>query len=636
MKRSASPGTPSKGISWCILYKPANPEAIDHRLCLELGLLSESIKFKLHSQPYPDTGTKMQILASTHPLLEVKGLKIGFRSAQGHTLAVKGIRFGIGRGKTLGIVGESGSGKSVTALSVMGLLPSDAAEVTAESLRYTGPSGTPVQLDKLPAKALRALRGKDIAMIFQEPMTSLNPVMRCGRQVAEILHAHGTYSEAEAKARVLQLFQEVKLPRPEQIFTSWPHQLSGGQKQRVMIAMAMACNPSLLIADEPTTALDVTVQKTILALMKELQQKYDTSILFITHDLGLIRQMADEVLVMHNGNIVEQGPMEQVFSNPVHPYTRGLLACRPRMDSRPLRLPTVKDYLDSESNIQISRNQPVLITSENRQKAHEILYARQPLLRVENLCTWFPVKRDILGRPLSFVKAVDGVRFNVYPGETLGLVGESGSGKTTLGRSMIGLIPWHSGEVYYNDEALSRLNAQDWRLMRRRMQIIFQDPFSSLNPRLTAGEAIQEPMRIHKLYPDATIRKQKTLELMDRVGLADAHYQRYPHEFSGGQRQRIGIARALAVAPEFIVCDESVSALDVSVQAQVLNLLNELKEAFGLTYVFISHDLSVVRYMSDRIMVMKDGQIVEEGEADALCATPGEDYTRQLIDAIPF
>lgn len=578
----------------------------------------------------------MQILASTQPLLEVKGLKIGFRSAQGHTLAVKGIRFGIGRGKTLGIVGESGSGKSVTALSVMGLLPADAAEVTAESLQYTGPSGSPVQLDKLTAKALRALRGKDIAMIFQEPMTSLNPVMRCGRQVAEILHAHGSYSKAEVKARVLQLFQEVKLPRPEHIFTSWPHQLSGGQKQRVMIAMAMACNPSLLIADEPTTALDVTVQKAILALMKELQQKYDTSILFITHDLGLISQMADEVLVMHDGTIVEQGPMDQVFSNPVHPYTRGLLACRPRMDSRPLRLPTVKDYLDNESNIQISRNQPVLITSEDRQKAHEILYARQPLLRVENLCTWFPVKRDILGRPLSFVKAVDGVRFNVYPGETLGLVGESGSGKTTLGRSMIGLIPWHSGEVYYNDEALSRLNAQDWRLMRRRMQIIFQDPFSSLNPRLTAGEAIQEPMRIHKLYPDATIRKQKTLELMDRVGLADAHYHRYPHEFSGGQRQRIGLARALAVAPEFIVCDESVSALDVSVQAQVLNLLNELKEAFGLTYVFISHDLSVVRYMSDRIMVMKDGQIVEEGEADALCATPGEDYTRQLIDAIPF
>lgn len=603
---------------------------------LSMGLLSESIKFGLHSQPYPDTGTKMQILASTQPLLEVKGLKIGFRSAQGHTLAVKGIRFGIGRGKTLGIVGESGSGKSVTALSVMGLLPAHAAEVTAESLQYTGPSGSPVQLDKLTAKALRALRGKDIAMIFQEPMTSLNPVMRCGRQVAEILHAHGSYSKAEVKARVLQLFQEVKLPRPEHIFTSWPHQLSGGQKQRVMIAMAMACNPSLLIADEPTTALDVTVQKTILALMKELQQKYDTSILFITHDLGLIRQMADEVLVMHDGTIVEQGPMDQVFSNPVHPYTRGLLACRPRMDSRPLRLPTVKDYLDNESNIQISRNQPVLITSEDRQKAHEILYARQPLLRVENLCTWFPVKRDILGRPLSFVKAVDGVRFNVYPGETLGLVGESGSGKTTLGRSMIGLIPWHSGEVYYNDEALSRLNAQDWRLMRRRMQIIFQDPFSSLNPRLTAGEAIQEPMRIHKLYPDATIRKQKTLELMDRVGLADAHYHRYPHEFSGGQRQRIGIARALAVAPEFIVCDESVSALDVSVQAQVLNLLNELKEAFGLTYVFISHDLSVVRYMSDRIMVMKDGQIVEEGEADALCATPGEDYTRQLIDAIPF
>lgn len=603
---------------------------------LSMGLLSESIKFGLHSQPYPDTGTKMQILASTQPLLEVKGLKIGFRSAQGHTLAVKGIRFGIGRGKTLGIVGESGSGKSVTALSVMGLLPADAAEVTAESLQYTGPSGSPVQLDKLTAKALRALRGKDIAMIFQEPMTSLNPVMRCGRQVAEILHAHGSYSKAEVKARVLQLFQEVKLPRPEHIFTSWPHQLSGGQKQRVMIAMAMACNPSLLIADEPTTALDVTVQKTILALMKELQQKYDTSILFITHDLGLIRQMADEVLVMHDGTIVEQGPMDQVFSNPVHPYTRGLLACRPRMDSRPLRLPTVKDYLDNESNIQISRNQPVLITSEDRQKAHEILYARQPLLRVENLCTWFPVKRDILGRPLSFVKAVDGVRFNVYPGETLGLVGESGSGKTTLGRSMIGLIPWHSGEVYYNDEALSRLNAQDWRLMRRRMQIIFQDPFSSLNPRLTAGEAIQEPMRIHKLYPDATIRKQKTLELMDRVGLADAHYHRYPHEFSGGQRQRIGIARALGVAPEFIVCDESVSALDVSVQAQVLNLLNELKEAFGLTYVFISHDLSVVRYMSDRIMVMKDGQIVEEGEADALCATPEEDYTRQLIDAIPF
>lgn len=576
------------------------------------------------------------------PLLEIRNLVTEFSSDGKMLKAVNDVSFTINRGETVGIVGESGSGKSVTSLSVMRLIPNPPGKITGGEIIYHGKNG-PVDLLKLSDKEMRNLRGNEIAMIFQEPMTSLNPVFTCGNQVMEAIFLHQKVSKAEAKAKTIELFKEVQLPRPESIFDSYPHQLSGGQKQRVMIAMAMSCNPSVLIADEPTTALDVTVQKTILELMLKLQQQHDMSIMFITHDLGVIAELADKVVVMYKGKVVEQGSVKDIFSNPKHPYTKGLLACRPPLDRRLKTLPTVADFMTVAEDGTISEitnsikevTDAYVVSQEEREASHKELYARTPVLEVKNLCTYFPLNKDWLGKPKDYVKAVDDVSFNVFPGETLGLVGESGCGKTTLGRTILRLIEPTSGQAVFQGKDLAALSKNDLREIRKDIQIIFQDPYSSLNPRITVGQAIMEPMQVHGILGSDAERKDRVMELLTRVNMLDSHFYRYPHEFSGGQRQRICIARALALKPKFIICDESVSALDVSIQAQVLNLLNELKRDNQFTYIFISHDLSVVKFMSDRMVVMNKGKIEEMGDADAIYNNPQTEYTKKLIGAIP-
>jgi peptide/nickel transport system ATP-binding protein len=566
-------------------------------------------------------------------LLQLSNLTISFHSDAGNTTAVEDVTLEIAKGETLGIVGESGSGKSVTSLAVMQLLPSKGCSIDAGEIIYHQKDGNCIDLIKLNEGEMRNFRGKEIAMIFQEPMTSLNPVHRCGEQVAEAIMLHERLTHQQARERTLDLFKEVLLPRPEDIYKAYPHQLSGGQKQRVMIAMAISCKPSLLIADEPTTALDVTVQKTILALLKDLQQKHGMGIIFISHDLGVVAEIADKVAIMYKGKVVEQGNCSGVFRHPKHPYTQGLLACRPPLDKRLRTLPTVSDFVKGDIT-EISMKS-LEVSQRERSLFHKELYSQKPLLEVNNLQTHFQIKKGMFSRIKRVVKAVDEISFAVYPGETLGLVGESGSGKTTLGRSILRLIEPTSGKITFNGKEISGLSSREMRPMHRKLQIIFQDPYSSLNPRITAGLAIMEPMTVHKLHGNNKQRKEKTLELLQKVGLLPEHFHRYPHEFSGGQRQRICIARALATNPEFIICDESVSALDVSVQAQVLNLLNDLKREFGFTYIFISHDLSVVKFMSDRMMVMKDGKVLEEGEADEVYEHPKSEYTRALIGAIP-
>jgi len=572
---------------------------------------------------------------STKPsvVLCVEDLGISFRQDTGWQKAVQGVSFTLSAGESLGIVGESGSGKSVTSLSVMQLLPEGVSRRDSGSIVFMPGSTNERALHRMEEHMLRPLRGNRIAMIFQEPMTSLNPVMRCGRQVAESVRLHLGYDGRRAREYVLSLFREVSLPDPERIYRAYPHQLSGGQKQRVMIAMAVACRPDILIADEPTTALDVTVQKAILKLLKSLQAKYGMSLIFISHDLGVVAGIADRVLVMKDGQLVESGDVKTLFENPTHPYTRGLVACRPPLERRLRRLPVVADFTGPEG-----RGEHLLsesISKEERQQWHKELYSREPLLKVSGLSVHYPLPRSVFRRERKWFTAVDEVSFDVYPGETLGLVGESGCGKTTLGRAILRLTEPDSGSVVFEGEELTTLGQQALRRKRTSMQIIFQDPYSSLNPRITAGEAILEPMLVHGLADTRREGRGKVMELLERVGLPGEHYNRYPHQFSGGQRQRICIARALALNPRFIVCDESVSALDVSVQAQVLNLLNDLKRDFGFTYIFISHDLSVVKFMSDRMVVMKQGKIVESGEADSVYRNPSSGYTRELIEAIP-
>ncbi len=576
-------------------------------------------------------------------ILEVEGLVTRFRTEGGFLTAVKGISFELKKGETLAIVGESGSGKSVTALSLINLIPNPPGEIAEGSIRFQSPSNGWTDLAKLRSESLRRYRGKEISMIFQEPMTSLNPVFTCGFQVMEAILLHQKCDKATAKRLTIELFTQVKLPRPEAIFDAYPHEISGGQKQRVMIAMAISCNPSILIADEPTTALDVTVQKTILELLQELQQRYGMAILFITHDLGVVSEIADRVLVMYKGNIVESGPVADIFRNPQHPYTKGLLACRPRMDVRMKHLPVIADFMRETSEgkfeeIEGSVTQAISSASvspaeyQTRQKE---LQSQAPILEIRNLKTYFPQRRSFFGGVKTYVHAVDDVSLVVYPGETLGLVGESGCGKTTLGRSILRLVEPTSGEVFFQGTSITTMSASELRAVRKDMQIIFQDPYSSLNPRITVGNAILEPMRVHGLHGNDKARIEKTYELLRKVNLLPEHFGRYPHEFSGGQRQRACIARALAVEPKFIVCDESVSALDVSVQAQVLNLLIGLRQEFGFTYIFISHDLSVVKFMSDRMVVMNKGKIEEIGLADDIYAHPQQEYTRNLIQAIP-
>lgn len=576
-------------------------------------------------------------------LLEIKNLVTEFRTEDETVKAVNDISFSLNRGETIGIVGESGSGKSVTALSVMQLIPNPPGRITGGEIIYHSKSRGTVDLAKLSEKEMRGFRGNEIAMIFQEPMTSLNPVYTCGNQVMEAIMLHQKVSKQEAKTRTIELFKKVELPRPEDIFDTYPHQISGGQKQRVMIAMAMSCNPSILIADEPTTALDVTVQHTILDLMQDLQEQHDMGIMFITHDLGVIAELADKVVVMYKGKIVEQGSVWDIFSNPQHPYTKGLLACRPPLNKRLHWLPTVSDFMKTDdSGVMTESNRSVeevtsklIVTKEEREKQHTDLYSKEAILQVRNLKTYFPIKKGLFGKATNFVKAVDDVSFEVYPGETLGLVGESGCGKTTLGRTILRLVEPTSGEIIFKSRNITNVPQKDLREMRKHMQIIFQDPYSSLNPRITIGEAIMEPMKVHNIHDSDRQRKERVMELLKRVNMDHSLFYRYPHEFSGGQRQRICIARALSLNPQFIICDESVSALDVSIQAQVLNLLNELKKEFQFTYIFISHDLSVVKFMSDRMIVMNQGKIEEMGDADSIYNDPQTEYTRKLIGAIP-
>lgn len=714
-------------------------------------------------------------------ILEVKNLVTEFATEDGTVKAVDNISFDLKPGETIGIVGESGSGKSVTSLSIMRLIPSPPGKISGGQIMYDD-GDKKVDLLQLPENEMRRIRGNDIAMIFQEPMTSLNPVYTCGEQVAEAILQHYDYSDPATvgkvrrifrwvmlglgvlgmvftllcslhlfgvnipglpkpgwmgiavmgvsllvatllvylkynpnyipkkhrldvpylkhvwqvfmkralvftlsigsigaywiplpflwcflisavffasaivvykyvhtsrwhKAKVItkQLFEDTKLPNPERIFSAYPHQLSGGQKQRVMIAMAMSCNPSILVADEPTTALDVTVQKTILELMKSLQAKYHVGIIFITHDLGVVAELADKVLVMYKGKIVEEGEVKELFANPKHPYTKGLLACRPRLDIRLKKLPVVNDFMVNDANENIIESgyrvtdlvSKYKISTNERETQLRQLFARKPVLQVRNLCKWYPQGKNVLGKTTHWLKAVDDVSFDVYEGETLGLVGESGCGKTTLGRAIIRLIEPTSGQVFYDGKDLSKISTSQMRSLRKDLQIIFQDPYSSLNPRMTIGESIMEPMRVHGILKSENDRKNHVIELLERVNMKPGHFGRYPHEFSGGQRQRICIARSIALHPRFIICDESVSALDVSVQAQVLNLLNELKRDFNFTYIFISHDLSVVKFMSDRMLVMNAGKIEEMDIAEKIYDNPQKPYTRKLIEAIP-
>ena len=564
-------------------------------------------------------------------LLSIRNLKVAFKRESQWVEAVHGIDLDVMRGRTLGLVGESGSGKSVSSLAVMRLLNEKMSRIEADSIRVNGE-----EIKDFTESQMAEVRGKRISMIFQEPMTSLNPVYKCGFQVSEMILQHENVSKKAARERVVSLFKQVMLPRPEAIYNSYPHELSGGQKQRVMIAMAIACHPQLLIADEPTTALDVTVQLEILKLLRKLQAETGMGMVFITHDLGVVAEIADDVAVMHNGEILERGTVQEIMSHPQHPYTQGLLACRPPMDVRLKRLPIVKEFLDGQwqgGKTQILHD--LQITAEERQAHFKNLYSHEPLLKVEHLQTWYPLRKGVFGRVYDHVKAVDDASLDVYEGETLGLVGESGCGKTTLGRSILRLVEPTGGKVWFDGVEVTALKGQALRDFRRQAQIVFQDPYSSLNPRITIGEAIAEPMLVHGIEKDSGKRRAAVCELLEQVGLQPEHYDRYPHEFSGGQRQRICIARALAVSPKLVICDESVSALDVSVQAQVLNLLNRLKAERGLTYIFISHDLSVVRFMSDRVLVMYNGVPIETNEADALFEHPLQSYTKKLIDALP-
>ena len=571
-------------------------------------------------------------------LLKVNDLRISFCRDSEWTEAVHGVDFEVFEGKTLGVVGESGSGKSVSNLAVMQLLDRRKSRIESDSIILEGND-----ISRFTDDEMTDIRGKKIAMIFQEPMTSLNPVYKCGFQVMEAVLCQKSKVKSrnkkdeirEAREMVLELFNKVKLPNPEIVFEKYPHELSGGQKQRVMIAMALVSNPKVLIADEPTTALDVTVQKEILKLLKDLQRENGMGMIFITHDLGVVSDIADDVIVMNKGVIVEKGTTSDILNNPQHPYTKGLIACRPPLTYRLERLPVVREFLDGVWKDERQIMNELLVTDEERNKYHKELYSKEPILRIEHLKTWYPLRKGILGKTYDYIRSVDDVSFDVFAGETLGLVGESGCGKTTLGRSILRLVEPASGSVIFEGKDVAMMNAAELREYRKSAQIIFQDPYSSLNPRISIGEAIAEPMMVHGIEKDANKRRDKVCSLLEEVGLEADYYRRYPHEFSGGQRQRICIARALALNPKLIICDESVSALDVSVQAQVLNLLNRLKKEFHFTYIFISHDLSVVRFMSDRVVVMYNGKIQELNEADELFNNPQNDYTKKLIDALP-
>ncbi|MCF1190256.1 ABC transporter ATP-binding protein [Mangrovimonas sp. AS39] len=555
-------------------------------------------------------------------LLDITDLRVSFVSNQKEKEIIHGISYQLFENEILGVVGESGSGKSVSSLALLGLLPKGISKITKGSIYFKGQD-----LTHLSDKEFQALRGNEIAMIFQEPMSSLNPSMRCGEQVIEILLQHTSLSQNDGKQKTLELFEKVKLPNPERVYKAYPHEISGGQKQRVMIAMAIACNPKILVADEPTTALDVTVQKEIILLLKHLQATEGMSIIFISHDLSLVSEISDRILVMYQGQIVEQGPVKDIFLAPKETYTKALINSKPALDVRLKKLPTIKDFINDTTNKDV-------ITLEDRHKKHQKLYSQTPILEVNNVEKVYVSKAGWFGKP-TFFKAVNDVSFRLYEGETLGLVGESGCGKSTLSNAILMLDPPTAGQIFYKGTDITKLNRKALRRLRKDIQVIFQDPFASLNPRIPIGKAIMEPMKVHHIGSSDKNRKEKVMTLLDKVGLNSESFYKYPHEFSGGQRQRVGIARAIALEPKLVICDESVSALDISVQAQVLNLLNDLKDNFGFTYIFISHDLSVVKYMSDQLIVMNQGKIEEMGDADKVYGHPKKEYTKKLIHAIP-
>jgi len=560
-------------------------------------------------------------------LLELDNLCLRVGSDPKNSFKTKSLSFKINRGETLGVVGESGSGKSITSLSIMRLIPKNALYVeTGQAIWHE--NETAIDLLSIDDESIRLMRGNKISMIFQEPMTSLNPSIKCGQQVQEAIELHLNLKGHKAKERVLNLFEEVLLPSPERIYNSYPHQLSGGQKQRVMIAMALSTEPDLLIADEPTTALDITVQKSILELLKNIQKRKGLAMIFITHDLAVVNYLSDQIIVMRHGEIVEYGQAKEIISNPQNNYTKGLLACRPPVINRPKRLLTVSDFMENNDGLKTT-----IESEEERKKKHEAIYQAKPILEVEKLKVWYPINRSVFKKNKTYVKAVNDVSFKLFKGETLGLVGESGCGKSSLGRAILQLNKPTAGSVKFKGQELTNMGSSNLRKLRKEIQIIFQDPYSSLNPKQRVGDAISEPLLWHGIVRTKKDAKERTIELLNKVGLKDQHYDRYAHEFSGGQRQRINIARSISLQPELIVCDESVSALDVSVQSQVLNLLNDLKEEFDLTYIFISHDLSVIKYMSDRVMVMNQGKIEELGEADHIYQAPKSEYTKTLIDA---
>ncbi len=573
-------------------------------------------------------------------ILTINNLQVDFKNDEGLVTAVKDVSLEMTQGRTLGIVGESGSGKSVTALAMMGLL-SQTAKVRNGEIWLNLEDQVPVNLLNCNPEQMRLYRGDRLAMIFQEPMTSLNPLFTCGYQLVETIQLHQKLSPELAKTRAIELLGEVLLPEPTQIFQRYPHELSGGQLQRVMIAIAISCNPLILIADEPTTALDVTIQAEILDLLKKLQTERHMSILFITHDLGVIAQIADQIAVMYKGQIVEYGNTNHIFQQPQHPYTKGLIACRPQMQQRLQLLPTISDFMEvsptGEAIAKFTLTSEIVTPDQIAQRL-QVLQSKEPLLKVKNLRVEFPM-RGVWGQTKRYTVAVNDISFEVYAGETLGLVGESGCGKTTTGKAILQLIKPTGGEVWFEGKNILNFNRRELQRLRRDVQVVFQDPFGSLNPRMSIGNAIAEPLEIHDFYSNRRQprkeRQERVIYLLKRVGLDRSAYKRFPHEFSGGQRQRICIARALALSPRLIIADESVSALDVSVQAQVLNLLKELQAEFELTYIFISHDLSVVKFMSDRIMVMNNGKIEEINTAENICTNPQQDYTRKLISAIP-
>lgn len=555
-------------------------------------------------------------------LLSVKKLSISFNSNNVLSKAVNSISFDVYENEIVGVIGESGSGKSVTALSLMRLIQFSEKTKFSGTVTYKG-----MDIKELSEKEIQSVRGREIAMVFQEPMSALNPSMTCGSQVREILLHHDVVNKKDLNDEVLRLFNSVKIPDAHMAVQKYPHELSGGQQQRVMIAMAIACKPKILIADEPTTALDVTVQKEIIALLSSIQKETKMSIIFISHDLALVSEISNRILVMYKGRIIENGDTNTVLKTPKEPYTKALISAKPKTGKRLKKLPTIKDILSGSNKLEI-------ITKKEREKRHKKIYNSPPILRVENLEKIYFKRYGLFSGKTSF-KAIDNVSFKLFEGETLGLVGESGCGKSSLGSAILQLNRATSGSVFYKGKNLHKLSKKDLRHLRKEIQIIFQDPLASLNPRLTIGKAIIEPMVVHKLYDNYSCRKSKALDILEKVGIDKNSFDRYPHEFSGGQRQRIVIARTIAVEPKLIICDESVSALDLSVQAQVLNLLNSLKEDFKFTYIFISHDLAVVKHMSDKILVMNNGRIEEQGDADEVYKNPKQKYTKRLISAIP-